>query len=235
MHILTTNNHTIAPTSIQQQSPVQQLNNNPQQHNPSINFLAGPIFRTLLGLGGGVLSLGGIALMTTGSPLIGAALLCAGIASIVFAVINPYGAKKELLKINSDCPYSIPASTMEFIKKNPHPRAKYLTQFFVDKNYMPSSNAVYDMGVEDIFGVLWIDPRKDQEFLTTFRDKFQKDLHLLNKVSVNCHFRLDDSTRLANNDIASFLNAAQTEPKLGEMFRYTLTYCLSKPSVTPQS
>ena len=123
----------------------------------------------------------------------------------------------------------IPATTLAEIKT----KAPKLYRFFTDPSFAPDPKTDYDLDIENTYGVLWIAAQEggeDRTFIERLRKKYASDFDRIErKISDKRNrFRLDDCTRLANNNIASLFGDAQTEPMIRDVLRDVLAYLLSK-------
>lgn len=95
----------------------------------------------------------------------------------------------------------------------------------------------YDFGIEDVFGVLNLDPIRDKTFLQSLNKKYKDAILYIKEddardsiIDKQCAFDRDKSSRLANNNIAKLLyqyRKTPMAPQIQEMARTILLYVLS--------
>ena len=130
---------------------------------------------------------------------------------------------------------SCPAILIQFLQKkgnrthyNPQGRSiqerrPQLFAFLTDP-HMKYTTENYDFGIEDEFGVMWIDPNKteDADFIRNFEKKYRSSLPLpftFATATQSAPLSMKAVTRFANNDIYAFLVKGLKQIIFKEMIR----------------
>lgn len=126
-----------------------------------------------------------------------------------------------------------PDRLQQFNQSNKHPYRDELKKFLTDVNYKYKEK-FYDLGIEDIFGVFYIDGKNpaDAQFLQEINVNYANQIQFLReKYKVN-FFSPREVSRLANSDVAPLLRASlDSDPRaagLIKMTREAILYSLSK-------
>lgn len=102
---------------------------------------------------------------------------------------------------------------------------KAMFEFLTGQRNVWDKKRDYDFGIEDEFGVLWLDPQRDHKLLTQLE---QEHGPALNKIRRQPHlqhiFMPNQTTRLANSDIASILDSAQGDPAVYTALRTAVVH-----------
>lgn len=108
-------------------------------------------------------------------------------------------------------------------------RLPKLKQFLLQDSYTYNKKD-YDLGYEDFFGVGWLDPNRDRKFLQEMNKKYPKAIQLLQDPAIDARnrFGLNDSTRLANNNIYGLFLAAQEKkcPEIQALLKEAMICCI---------
>lgn len=131
--------------------------------------------------------------------------------------------------LSDDLIYKISEKDLKKIRKD----APKVYRFLTDRTFKPDPDRDYDLGIEEEYGVLWIEPdrdSKDRRFIDLLRQKYASDFDRIERqiFDKRNRFRPDQSTRLANNNIASLFSDAQKDPIIRDVLREALAYLLSK-------
>lgn len=114
-----------------------------------------------------------------------------------------------------------------------------LLAFLGDPGFQYDSRRDYDLGLENDYEGLGLDPQGragDRKFLKRLWQKYPTELQGL---AADYHrgfwmrtaFSLDQPTRLKNNDINLLLEASAADPRRRELMRKVLYFCLTQHSV----
>lgn len=156
--------------------------------------------------------------------------------------VNPTPSKTSPLRetfsptIKAASTPSIPKILLDALKKTEeithyNPQGKSIQErrprlfAFLTDPTLKHTQQDYDFGLEDEFGVVWIDPTnpQDKDLILHFKKKYTSSLKLLTKFTAptrpNPPLSMTDVTRFANNDTYAFLNEGLTNPITKDMIR----------------
>lgn len=165
------------------------------------------------------------------SILVGTFTLGFGGVALFRTLVNSYvGTSGKTVKVAKNCLNQQQSEKLIKIidaQKNTFPacpgRYNRLREFLLQDSFNWQEKD-YDLGIEDYFGVLWISPGNgaDLAFLQQMQRKYPSAIKELG----DKRFGLDETTRLANNNIASLFDAAKKHPEIQALLKEAIVYCL---------